>query len=75
MVKFQLNCECERNFLFLFLFVQYDLVGEVDRTGDRDPKKRAATIMEQLDVNGNKKLNKAEFIAGFVFFQQELKLL
>jgi len=42
----------------------YDLVGETDRKGDRDPKKRAAEIIGRLDVGGDKKLNKQEFIAG-----------
>ncbi len=54
---------------FMFFF-QYDLVGEVDRKGDRDPKKRAIDIITALDVSGDKKLNKHEFIAGqkFIFF-------
>ncbi len=43
---------------------QYDLVGETDRKGDRDPKKRAGEIIAKLDVGGDKKLNKQEFIAG-----------
>lgn len=42
----------------------YDLVGETDRKGDRDPKKRATEIIGKLDVGGDKKLNKQEFIAG-----------
>ncbi|UJR15432.1 hypothetical protein I4U23_002376 [Adineta vaga] len=42
----------------------YDLVGETDRKGDRDPKKRATEIITKLDVGGDKKLNKQEFIAG-----------
>ncbi len=46
------------------LSFQYDLIGETDRQGDRDPKKRAAKIISELDVNGDKKLNKQEFITG-----------
>ncbi|CAF5016213.1 unnamed protein product, partial [Rotaria sp. Silwood1] len=46
------------------LFFQYDLVGETDRKGDNDPKKRAADIIGKIDVSGNKKLSKQEFIAG-----------
>ncbi len=46
-----------------YLF-QYDLVGETDRRGDRDPKKRATEIISKLDVGGDRKLNKQEFIAG-----------
>ena len=42
----------------------YDLTGETDRRGDRDPKKRAVAIISQLDVGGDRKLNKAEFING-----------
>ena len=44
--------------------LQYDLVGESDRKGDRDPKKRAIDIISKLDVSGDKKLNKQEFITG-----------
>ncbi|CAF2752111.1 unnamed protein product [Rotaria sp. Silwood2] len=42
----------------------YDLVGETDRKGDRDPKHRAEEIIRICDVTGNKKLTKEEFIAG-----------
>ncbi|CAF2641956.1 unnamed protein product [Rotaria sp. Silwood2] len=42
----------------------YDLTGESDRKGDRDPKKRATEIIAKLDVGGDKKLSKQEFIAG-----------
>ena len=42
----------------------YDLTGETDRKGDRDPKKRAAEIIRKIDVSGDKKLSKAEFISG-----------
>ncbi|CAF4072728.1 unnamed protein product, partial [Rotaria magnacalcarata] len=42
----------------------YDLVGETNRKGDNDPKKRAIDIITRLDVGGDKKLNKHEFIAG-----------
>ena len=43
---------------------QYDLVGETNRKGDNDPKKRATDIIGKLDVGGDKKLSKQEFIAG-----------
>ena len=46
------------------VFVQYDLVGETDRKGDKDPKKRAADIIAELDTAGDKKITRAEFIAG-----------
>ncbi|CAF4643054.1 unnamed protein product, partial [Rotaria magnacalcarata] len=42
----------------------YDLVGQADRKGENDPKKRAAAIIGKLDVEGDKKISKAEFIAG-----------
>ncbi|CAF2529611.1 unnamed protein product [Rotaria sp. Silwood2] len=42
----------------------YDLLGETDRKGDNDPKKRATEIITKLDIGGDKKLNKYEFIAG-----------
>ncbi|CAF0966075.1 unnamed protein product [Adineta steineri] len=42
----------------------YDLCGETDRKGDKDPKKRATDIITKLDVSGDKKLSKAEFISG-----------
>ncbi len=53
--------------IFILFFFQYDLVGETDRKGDRDPKTRATDIIKRLDVGGDKKLNKQEFIAGYVF--------
>ncbi|CAF1153627.1 unnamed protein product [Rotaria sp. Silwood1] len=42
----------------------YDLVGETNRKGDNDPKKRATDIISKLDVSGDKKLTKAEFVSG-----------
>ncbi|CAF4039515.1 unnamed protein product, partial [Rotaria sp. Silwood1] len=42
----------------------YDLLGTSNRKGDRDPKILAAHIMTYLDVNGDNKVNRAEFIAG-----------
>ncbi|UJR31313.1 hypothetical protein I4U23_018811 [Adineta vaga] len=50
--------------LTTLISAMYDLVGETDRKGDRDPKKRAADIIAKLDVTGDKKLSKAEFVAG-----------
>ncbi|CAF4196357.1 unnamed protein product [Rotaria socialis] len=46
------------------LSAMYDLVGEIDRTGDRDSKTRTANIIAKLDMCGDKKLSKAEFVAG-----------
>ena len=45
---------------------KYDLIGETNRQGDQEPKKKAAEIIARLDVGGDKKLNKYEFISGFV---------
>ncbi|CAF4295733.1 unnamed protein product, partial [Didymodactylos carnosus] len=42
----------------------YDLNGETDRQGDREPKKRAAKIISALDVGNDKKISKQEFITG-----------
>lgn len=55
---------CDKKKPERFFDFQYDLVGETDRKGDRDPKKRAGDIIAQLDTTGDKKLTKAEFIAG-----------
>ncbi|CAF3436450.1 unnamed protein product [Rotaria socialis] len=49
------------------LSAMYDLVGEIDRTGDRDSKTRTANIIAKLDMCGDKKLSKAEFVAGYAF--------
>ncbi|CAF0888334.1 unnamed protein product [Adineta ricciae] len=50
--------------LTTLISAMYDLVGETDRKGDKDPKKRAGDIIAKLDVGGDKKLSKQEFIAG-----------
>jgi len=50
--------------LATLISAMYDLLGETDRKGDRDPKKRAAAIIAKLDVTGDKKLSKAEFTTG-----------
>ncbi|CAF1474683.1 unnamed protein product [Adineta steineri] len=42
----------------------YDRAGISDRKGERDPKKRAKEIIAKLDISGDKKLNKEEFITG-----------
>ena len=46
--------------------IQYDRTGITDRRGERDPKKRAKEIIAKLDVSGDKKLSKEEFINGYV---------
>jgi hypothetical protein len=52
----------------LFFYFQYDLVGETDRKGHNDPKHRAEEIIKKLDVSGDKKLSKQEFIAGYILY-------
>ncbi|CAF1161160.1 unnamed protein product [Rotaria sordida] len=50
--------------LAIMISAMYDLLGETDRKADRDPEKRASEIISKLDVSGDKKLNKHEFIVG-----------
>ena len=50
--------------MILDILFQYDLTGQTNRTGDSDPKTRATDIIAQLDVSGEKKLSREEFIAG-----------
>ena len=45
---------------------EYELNGVSDHGGNNDPKARAAGIIGALDVTGERKLNKQEFIAGYV---------
>ena len=47
-----------------YFYVQYDRAGVNDRKGERDPKKRAKDIIAKLDISGDKKLSKEEFING-----------
>ncbi|CAF1021257.1 unnamed protein product [Rotaria magnacalcarata] len=42
----------------------YDRAGIKNRKGDQHPKKRAEEIIAKLDVSGDKKLSKEEFING-----------
>jgi len=37
-----------------------------DRQGDKDPHRRAKAIIAKLDINGDKKLSREEFIKGYV---------
>ncbi|CAF1564596.1 unnamed protein product [Rotaria magnacalcarata] len=50
--------------LIKLISAMYDLTGETDRKGDRDPKYLAANIMKKWDVNGDRRLSKEEFITG-----------
>lgn len=60
------SCFVPSELIFKILF-QYDLTGQTNRSGDYDPKTRAADIIAQIDVSGEKKLSREEFIAGYVF--------
>ncbi|CAF5123938.1 unnamed protein product, partial [Rotaria sp. Silwood1] len=42
----------------------YQLNGVADNSGPNNPKTRAAEILAALDVSGDRKLSKQEFIAG-----------
>ncbi|CAF1268877.1 unnamed protein product [Rotaria sordida] len=42
----------------------YDLVGETNRKGENAPKRRATDLIARIDVNGDRKLSKHEFIAA-----------
>ncbi|CAF3873815.1 unnamed protein product, partial [Rotaria sp. Silwood1] len=42
----------------------YQLNGVADNSGPNNPKTRAAEILAALDVSGDRKLSKHEFIAG-----------
>ena len=44
---------------------QYDRAGITEQKGDWDPKKRAKEIIAKLDVSGDKKLSKEEFVTGY----------
>ena len=57
--------QIDKKELTKLISAMYDLVGETDRKGDKDPKHRAEDIIKKLDVSGDKKLNKQEFIAGY----------
>ena len=49
----------------LILFFQYDRAGIKNRQGDQDPHRRAKVIISKLDIGGDKKLDKQEFINGY----------
>lgn len=48
-----------------FYLLQYDRAGITVQKGDWDPKKRAKEIIAKLDISGDKKLNKQEFVTGY----------
>ncbi|CAF1332804.1 unnamed protein product [Rotaria sp. Silwood1] len=52
--------------LATFIVVMYDLVGETNRIGDREPKELAKNIIKKLDKNGDGKFSRDEFIAEYV---------
>ncbi len=52
--------------------IQCDRTGISDRKDERDPKKCAKEIIAKLDISGDKKLSKEEFITGYVLIQLNL---
>ncbi|CAF4574642.1 unnamed protein product, partial [Rotaria sp. Silwood2] len=54
----------DQNELAHLISAMYDRAGVKNRQGDQDPHKRAKEIIKQLDITGDKKLNKDEFING-----------
>ncbi|CAF3868766.1 unnamed protein product [Rotaria sp. Silwood2] len=67
MYDFSHNGVIDQTELTVLITAMYDLLGETDRKDDHDPKKLAADIITHLDVDGDKKLSKAEFITGYAF--------
>ncbi|CAF4187705.1 unnamed protein product [Rotaria socialis] len=57
----------DQNELAHLISATYDRAGEKNRQGDQDPHKRAKEIIMKLDIHGNKKLDKTEFINGDVY--------
>lgn len=49
---------------FLESLFQYFRAGVTEQKGEWDPKKRAKEIIAKLDITGDKKLNKHEFVNG-----------
>ncbi len=48
-------------------YFQYDRAGVKDRQGEKNPSKRAKAIITKLDISGDKKLSREEFIKGYIF--------
>ncbi|CAF1277753.1 unnamed protein product [Rotaria sordida] len=63
------------NELAQLISAMYDRTGEKDRQGDKNPIHRAKEIIKKLDVSGDKKLNKQEFINGLKHDEVIKKLL
>lgn len=49
-----------------FSFVQYDRSNVTNRQGENNPSKRAKAIIAKLDSSGDRKLNRDEFIKGYL---------
>ncbi|CAF3802144.1 unnamed protein product [Rotaria sp. Silwood1] len=65
MYDFSHNRVIDQKELTTIITAMYDLVGETDHTGDHDPKKLAAHIVAQLDIDGDKKLKIREWHVSF----------
>ncbi|CAF0899508.1 unnamed protein product [Adineta steineri] len=67
--------QIDRKELTNLLSAMYDRAGIRDQKGEWDPKKRAKEIIAKLDISGDKKLNKEEFVTGCMNDQVICKLL
>ncbi|UJR24751.1 hypothetical protein I4U23_006125 [Adineta vaga] len=54
----------DQNELAHLISAMYDRARVKDRQGDKNPHKRAKEIITKLDISGDKKLSKDEFIKG-----------
>ena len=53
----------------IFSFVKYDRSNVKDRQGENNPSKRAKAIIAKLDSSGDRKLNREEFIKGYIVLE------
>ncbi|CAF0899582.1 unnamed protein product [Adineta steineri] len=67
--------QIDRKELTNLLSAMYERAGIRDQKGEWDPKKRAKEIIAKLDISGDKKLNKEEFVTGCMNDQVICKLL
>ncbi|CAF4540051.1 unnamed protein product [Rotaria sp. Silwood2] len=58
--------QIDRSELSHLISAIYDRAGVKDRQGEKNPQSRAKAIINKLDVSGDKKLNREEFINGFI---------
>ncbi|UJR11556.1 hypothetical protein I4U23_015736 [Adineta vaga] len=56
--------QLDQNELGHLISAMYDRARVKDRHGEKDPHKRAKEMIDKLDINGDKKVSKEEFIKG-----------